>query len=57
MYDHELSSYQRVSNTTCNSTLHLLVLLLHAIIPCLAAYIQSLIFGTAIPTSFNIYNP
>ena len=35
-----------------------MVLLLYAIIPCLAAYnytdLVSLIFGTAIPTSFNI---
>ena len=33
-----------------------MVLLLYAIIPCLAAYtvLVSLIFGTTIPTSFNI---
>ena len=33
-----------------------MLVLLHALIPCLAAYIAlvSLLFGTVIPTSFNI---
>ena len=37
------------TNTMHNISLHLL----YAIIPCLAVNIVSLIFGTAIPTSFE----